>query len=157
MVRVTWGTPLARSGWWRGTWHTPQPGLDGGYPGYPQVWMGYPSPHHHHDWMAYPSPPLDRAAKQALATWWAVCLLRSRRRTFLWTLILTLFFYFIVLYPLNDKQLAIYQLPTSPPIWAHNVIHGQGAPFKLIETDETTLYPVKYLQEGQHPAPLYIV
>ena len=58
------GTP-ARSGWW------------GGYLGYPpgQVWMvgGLPG---------VPLPPLDRVGKRALATRRAVCLLRSRRRTF---------------------------------------------------------------------------
>ena len=38
-------------------------------------WMGVPPP---------PPPPLeDRAAERALAMRWAVCLLHSRRRTFL--------------------------------------------------------------------------
>ena len=59
-----------------GTQGTPWPGLDGGgYPGYPpttRTAWGTPQPH-----------PLDRAAEQALAMRRAVCLLRSRRRTFL--------------------------------------------------------------------------
>ena len=64
MVGGTWGTPLARSGWWRvpevppwpgldgwkgwwgDTWGTPQPGLDGGWYSPGQVWMvGVPRVH----------------------------------------------------------------------------------------------------------------
>ena len=49
------------------------PGLDGGYPH--QDWMGVPLP---------PPPPKgDRGAEWVLGTRRAVCLLRSRRRTFL--------------------------------------------------------------------------
>ena len=73
--------------------------LSGGYPssswGYPspgwglfqkrdtpiQVRMGYPPPPTRTE-VPLP-PPLDRTAEQALATRRAVCLLRSRRRTFL--------------------------------------------------------------------------
>ena len=79
---------------------TPSPGLDwggvSGWRGYPPSsvgakirgwgrwdWMGYPPVQ---DWMGYPQPLQsgDRAVKRALVTRRAVCLLRSRRRTFLW-------------------------------------------------------------------------
>ena len=65
----TGGTPL---GWWTG-WVLPL-----------QNWMGYPPPPNQ-DWMGVPPPSQseERAAEWALATRWAVCLLRSRRRTFL--------------------------------------------------------------------------
>ena len=54
---------------------------NGGYP-YPG-WMGVPPSQ---DGWGYPPPPLgDRAAQRVLATRRAVCLLRSRRRTVLWT------------------------------------------------------------------------
>ena len=55
-----WGTPPARSGW--------------GVPG-----MGYPPGQ---GWSNRP-PPQDRTAYGVLNTWWAVCLLHSHKRTFL--------------------------------------------------------------------------
>ena len=77
-VRTGWGTPTIETGWR----YLPPSGLDGGNPQPPlaldggtpcQNWMGYP-----------PTPQSgDKAAKRALATRRAVCLLRSRRRTFL--------------------------------------------------------------------------
>ena len=60
------GYPSMGSGW-----GTPQSGQDGVPPS--QVRKGHP-----------PSPQ-DRTAERALATRWVVCLLRSRRRTFLLT------------------------------------------------------------------------
>ena len=49
---------------------------------YPPVqdWMRYPFIQ---DWMGYPPTSGDRSAQQALARRWVVCLLRSRKRTFL--------------------------------------------------------------------------
>ena len=69
-----WGTPTM-TGW--GTpptimtaWGTPQPS-----------WLdGVPSPPHHHDWMGYPPFPTSIASTCYRRV---VCLLRSRRRTFL--------------------------------------------------------------------------
>ena len=59
-------------------WVTPPPPIQD-WMGYPPIqdWMGYPSIQ---DWMGYHQP---QSAKQALATRRMVCLLRSRRRTFL--------------------------------------------------------------------------
>ena len=62
-------------------WGTPShPGM-----GYPHPEMGYPS--HPHPEMGYPHPrmgyPPDRTADGVLDTRWAVFLLPSRRRTFL--------------------------------------------------------------------------
>ena len=56
-----------------------------------QDWMGYPPsrtgwgtpPCPRLDGVTPPPPSGDRSAKQALATQWAVCLLHSHRRTFL--------------------------------------------------------------------------
>ena len=79
------GYPLARSRWGDLRWSTPsrngvlpQPGQDGGYPRWgipPPAEMGYPP--------TPPPPPRDRTADGVLDTPWLVCLLRSRRRTFL--------------------------------------------------------------------------
>ena len=92
-----WGVPgvppWARSGWW-GVLPLP-PWLDGvppppwlnGVPLPPTTMTEWGTPHH--DKMGYPSPWLDgvppphQHSKRVLATWRAVCLLRSRRRTFL--------------------------------------------------------------------------
>ena len=74
------GVPPTRTG------VSPQPGQDGVSPPiqvrmeYPQPGLGYPPDQ---DRMGYRPPPLNRTAEQALATWWAVCLLRSCRRTVL--------------------------------------------------------------------------
>ena len=65
---------------------TPIQDQDGGYPLY-RPGIGYPHPELDgvlpiQDWMGYPLPPSgDRSAQRALAMWWAVCLLRSCRRT----------------------------------------------------------------------------
>ena len=92
------GTP-ARSGWgvtqgtssqvWMvgGTWGTPRPGLDG--EGVPQVWMvGGVSPPPSRPGRGNPPPPgqvwMLRGTPPPLGTRRAVCLLRSRRRTFLY-------------------------------------------------------------------------
>ena len=71
--KTGWGTPIQD---WMGY---PYPRLDGVPPPSRTGW-GTPL----QDWMGYP-PPLsgDWAAKWALATWRAVCLLHSRSRTFL--------------------------------------------------------------------------
>ena len=102
-----WGVPPSQvwmggtpSSWWGGgcpipglTWgggvppsqltgSTPFPGLEGGTPSYPdagvppsQVWTGGTP--------LAGGAPSTRPAQHVLATWRAVCLLRSRRRTFL--------------------------------------------------------------------------
>ena len=64
--------------------------LTGGLGGYPHLAEGG---YHHQDWMGlppigtgwgYPHPPRRQSSRvQVPATPWAVCLLRSRRRTFL--------------------------------------------------------------------------
>ena len=82
---MRWGTPL-----WTWDWVPPQtwdqvpprPGTR-----YPQTWDRVPP------WTWYWVPPptrsgLDRVAQRVLATRRAVCLLRSHRRTFLFTLLL---------------------------------------------------------------------
>ena len=69
---LAWGT-LPDLGW-----GTP-PGHGMGFP--PDLGWGTPRPG-----TGYPPPTrsgLDRAAQRVLTTWWAVCLLCSRRRTFL--------------------------------------------------------------------------
>ena len=77
-----WGVPPARPGWGIPPARTgmvyPWPGQDGVPPHH--VRMGYPP---WPDQDGVPPPPQDRAAERALATRRAVCLLRSRRRTFL--------------------------------------------------------------------------
>ena len=80
--------PLVGTGW-----RYPSPNWDWmEVPPPHQDWLEYPLPHqdwvgvpHCWDWMGVPHPSLsgDRAAERALATRPAVCLLRSRRRTFL--------------------------------------------------------------------------
>ena len=57
----------------------PQPGMGGGIPGqgYPQPGMGYPQPG-----MGYPLAR-DRTVDGVFDTPWAICLLCSHRRTFL--------------------------------------------------------------------------
>ena len=71
LSKIGWGTPPIQT--WDGGVPPSRPGM-GGTP--IQDWMGYP-----------PCPRLDGvfppSAKQALATRQAVCLLHSRRRTFL--------------------------------------------------------------------------
>ena len=57
-----------------------------GYP--PHLGMGYSHPHPRPEMMGYPPDLLDRAALRALATRHLVCLLRSRRRTFLFLIFL---------------------------------------------------------------------
>ena len=76
------GYPLTRSGWGKGTpgWGTPA--RDGVPPG--QVWTGvYPRTRYRlaRDGV---TPPPDRTAEVVLAMRRTVCLLRSRRRTFLY-------------------------------------------------------------------------
>ena len=67
----------------------PPLGLDGGTPlgtgqAYShQDWRGSPRPSAVDGGTHPPLPPRDRAAERVLATRRAVCLLRSRRRTFL--------------------------------------------------------------------------
>ena len=111
-VQMVWGYPSPGLGvysgqvWMMGgtlsmVWGVPWPGLDGGratpgkppqasswWWGYPpgQVWMveGVPQVNPPRPGMdGVPPHPLHRAAEWALATWWAVCLLHSCRRTFL--------------------------------------------------------------------------
>ena len=106
----TGGVPHPRSGWggtpscWQGVTHPrsgwggcpilltgggyPIPGLEGGYPhrrsgwGVPPLSAGWSTPIQ--DWIGYSLPlPPPPHRRRALAKRWAVCLLRSRRRTFL--------------------------------------------------------------------------
>ena len=105
------GTPILPNGGQvhPSCWQGVPPNGQRGYPAHPewmgvppgQGWMGYPPdwkwvppsgldggiPPSELDELVTPSPPPtpseDRAAEQALATWQAVCLLRSRRITFL--------------------------------------------------------------------------
>ena len=78
------GVPPARTGW-----STTPPGLDGVSPtrtgwGTPLTRTGWGTlPLARNGWGTLSPPPLDRAAKRALAMQWEVCLLHSRRRTFL--------------------------------------------------------------------------
>ena len=66
IFRTGWGTPMARTGW-----HT-SPGQD---------WMGYLPDQ---DRIGYPPPSeTEQQSEYILATWRAVCPLRSRRRTVL--------------------------------------------------------------------------
>ena len=73
--------------WWGGTPFNikmggyPHPGLDG-VPPHPRL-DGVP-PTSKAGWSNPPPSSEDRSAQRALAMWRAVCLLRSRRRTFLW-------------------------------------------------------------------------
>ena len=66
----------------RGGGGTPVPGGGGGIP---QSWRGgTPSPRPGQDWV--PSPTGQNSGERVLATWRAVCFLRSRRRTFFFVL-----------------------------------------------------------------------
>ena len=91
---VPWGTPC-QTGW---GYPPPLWGLDGGTPsigtgwgtslsglycGTPSIGTGWGTPHQ--DWMGVPPPSGGRTAQRAPATRRAVCLLPSRRRTFLFT------------------------------------------------------------------------
>ena len=71
-VQVRTGYPPDRSGW-----GTPQTGQDRGYPGQVRMEVLQGTPH---PGMGYPP---DKTREGVLATQRAVCLLRSRRRTFL--------------------------------------------------------------------------
>ena len=96
--------PLVTCPFWGGLPHWLVPGPFWGYPSPRQVEMGYPPVRDGYPpgqvrmreypkiKMGYPlpvcqgwgtAPPLDRTTEGVLATRWAVCLLRSRRRTFL--------------------------------------------------------------------------
>ena len=93
-VRRGEGTP---SGWWRVPHLADQwvPPIGTGWGYNPSVWTGWGTPPPSQDWMGHPPivtgwgtfppppPPPPPAAERALATQWAVCLLRSRGRTFL--------------------------------------------------------------------------
>ena len=73
------GYPPSRPGMGGIPWGTPHPRLDG-VPPHPDLGWGYPGTPVQ-DWIGNPPPP--QSAKWALATRRVVCLLRSRRRTFL--------------------------------------------------------------------------
>ena len=77
-IQLTWGVPLLLD--WMG-YNPPCQDWNGVTPH--EDWMGVPPPPHQ-DWMGVPHPLGDRPAEWALATGRAVCLLRTRRRTFLW-------------------------------------------------------------------------
>ena len=74
-----------------------------------QDWVGYPLPLSGLD-EGTPCPSGDRAAESVLATRRALCLLRSRRRTFL--------FQFL--------SFRVFSTSASPGIWVFFVVHGKN-------------------------------
>ena len=112
-------------------WGVPHP-ADRGYPhpanvgyssqvsmGYPLAdWKGYPTPAVQdggtlplQDWMGVPPLPClgDGTAQRVLAMRWAVCLLRSGRRTFLFKI-----WIFIITHASTDSDFQCYPFP---PLW----------------------------------------